>query len=212
MMNAYSELYLSDAKNHFATMIDYAVNTCDFEADFFFQLFLKSSVARQFENGNPAVVSGLSGYELTKKIVNECYEKKELPPPQFSQEKSAEYWAGWALAQYQWYSGLSFARINAYIKLSEIISMYPLYHEMDISHFYDRMEEIAAENPLETNLKRIREAAGLSQSQLAKQSGVNLRNIQMYEQRKNDISKAQSEILFRLAKTLGCNMEDLMER
>lgn len=211
-MNAYSELYLSDAKNHFATMIDYAVNTCGFEADFFFQLFLKSSVAKQFENGNPVVVSGLSGYELTKKIVNECYGEKELPPHKFNQDKSPEYWAGWALAQYQWYSALSFARINAYIKLSEIIQMYPLYHEIDIIHFYERIEKIAEEKPLETNLKRIREAAALSQSQLAKQAGVNLRNIQMYEQKKNDISKAQSDILYRLAKTLGCGMEDLMEK
>lgn len=211
-MNAYSELYLSDAKNHFATMIDYAVNTCGFEADFFFQLFIKSSVAKQFENGNPSIVSGLSGYELAKKIVNECYGEKELPPPQFSQDKSAEYWAGWVLAQYQWYSGLSFARISESVKLSEIIGMYPLYHEMDIEHFFERMEQIIKENPLETNLKRIREAAGLSQSQLAKQSGVNLRNIQMYEQRQNDISKAQSDILYRLAKTLGCSMEDLMEK
>ena len=210
-MNAYSELYLSDAKNHFATMIDYAVNTCGFESDFFFQLFIKSSVAKQFENGNPAIIAGLSGYELTKKIVNECYSEKELPPPQFSQKKSAEYWAGWALAQYQWYSALSFTRIRERVKLSEIIQMYPLYHEMDIDRFFERMDQIIKENPLETNLKRIREAAGLSQSQLAKQSGVNLRNIQMYEQRQNDISKAQSDILYRLAKTLGCSMEDLLE-
>ena len=63
----------------------------------------------------------------------------------------------------------------------------------------------------ETNLKRIRTAKRYSQKQLADMSGVNLRSIQMYEQRRKDINKAQSDSLFRLAKALGCTMEELLE-
>ena len=63
----------------------------------------------------------------------------------------------------------------------------------------------------ETNLKRIRAAKGYSQKQLAELSGVSLRSVQMYEQRQKDINKAQSDSLFRLAKTLGCTMEELLE-
>lgn len=63
----------------------------------------------------------------------------------------------------------------------------------------------------ETNLKRIRTAYGYSQRGLAEMSGVSLRSIQMYEQRNKDINKAQSESLHRLAKALGCTMEDLLE-
>lgn len=65
-------------------------------------------------------------------------------------------------------------------------------------------------NP-ETNLKRIRATKGYSQKQLAELSGVSLRSIQMYEQRRKDINKAQSDSLHRLAKALGCTMEDLLE-
>ena len=64
---------------------------------------------------------------------------------------------------------------------------------------------------VDTNLKRIRIASGLSQSQLSKLAQVSIRNIQMYEQRRNDINKAQADILFRLSKSLGCNIEDLFE-
>ena len=46
---------------------------------------------------------------------------------------------------------------------------------------------------------------------LAEQSGVNLRNIQMYEQRVNGIDKAQANILYKLSRVLGCNVEDLLE-
>ena len=42
----------------------------------------------------------------------------------------------------------------------------------------------------ETNLKRIRTAAGLSPRQLADKAEVSIRNIQMYEQQQNDINKA----------------------
>lgn len=63
----------------------------------------------------------------------------------------------------------------------------------------------------ETNLKRIRTAKGYSQNQLAELSGVSLRSIQMYEQQRKDINKAQSESIHRLAKSLGCKMEDLLE-
>ena len=54
----------------------------------------------------------------------------------------------------------------------------------------------------DSKLKRTRENRGLSQTELAKQSGVNLRNIQMYEQRGNDIDKAQARILYLLNSTL----------
>ena len=33
----------------------------------------------------------------------------------------------------------------------------------------------------------------------------------MYEQKRNDINKAQAETLLKLSKVLGCNIEDLME-
>ncbi|MEG1877668.1 MAG: hypothetical protein RRX92_02985 [Lachnospiraceae bacterium] len=36
--------------------------------------------------------------------------------------------------------------------------------------------------------------------------------IQLYVQKQNDINKAQAGTLLSLAKTLGCEMQDLMER
>ena len=64
---------------------------------------------------------------------------------------------------------------------------------------------------IETKLKCIRMAKGYSQKQLAELSGVSLRSIQMYEQRRKDINKAQSDSLYHLAKSLDCKMEDLLE-
>ena len=46
---------------------------------------------------------------------------------------------------------------------------------------------------------------------LAELSAVSLRSIQMYEQRNNDISKAQFNVLNELAKVLNCPVYDLVD-
>lgn len=61
------------------------------------------------------------------------------------------------------------------------------------------------------NLKRIREASGMSQSRLAELSNVNIRMIRYYEQGVKDINKAQAVTVYALAITLNCTVEDLLE-
>lgn len=63
-----------------------------------------------------------------------------------------------------------------------------------------------------SNLKKIREGSGLSQSNLADKSGVNVRMIQHYEQGVKDINKAQVGTVHKLAKALKVNIEDLIEK
>ena len=136
----------------------------------------------------------------------------EWPKPRYTADRSEEYWAGWALAYYQWDTALSFEEIIEYISMDDIIKMYSPYHEMDIRHFCDKMNELyRAANP-ETKLKSLRQKAGLSQRELAELSEVPLRTIQQYEQRQKSINKAQAEYLVMLSQVLCCNIEDLIEK
>jgi len=121
------------------------------------------------------------------------------------------YWAGWILAQYQNYKCIPFHILNKKFPIYKVLALYQTLHEADITKFFEIADEYCGIIGEETNLKRIRTISGLSQSQLAKKSEVSIRNIQMYEQRQNEINKAQVDILFRLSKTLGCNIEDLLE-
>ena len=211
MTHAYSELYLNDAKSCLADMFDYIINDCNLESDWIASLFVTTGYAQKFETGNPAILSGMSGIELGKAIVKKAYNKKDAPGANFREDRSPEYWAGWALAEYQWFSGRRFKDIFERIPLSKVIDMYSVYHEMDISQFIDSMEKFYNGTILETKLKRIRENRGISQSELAKLSGVKLRSIQMYEQKVNDIDKAQGHTLYKISRVLGCNIEDLLE-
>ena len=188
MIHAYSESYLYDAKQNLAECFDYAISNCRFNADIFSRLFVQSGYADKFERGNPAIVSGIS-----------------------SEERSEVYWAGWALAEYQWATCRRFKDIFSRIPLSEIVTMYSVYHEMDIGHFIEDMNKKYMSITQEIHLKTIRENRGISQVELAALSGVKLRSIQMYEQKVNDIDKAQARTLYKLSRVLGCSIEDLLE-
>ena len=63
-----------------------------------------------------------------------------------------------------------------------------------------------------TNLKSVRIAAGLSQSQLAQQTGVNFRMLQHYEQGVKNIDGAKIETLASLARVLNCGISDILEK
>lgn len=211
-IRAYNELYLNDAVICLANAFDYAVNTCGLSADRFGELLVRSDLAAEFERGNPAVVSGRSGAELVEDVLAETGEIVSKRNVGYTEGRTAEYWAGWALAQYQWATVKRFKDIFARVAPSEVVAMYPVYHEADISRFVEAMERRYNEVVTETKLHKIRKLRKMSQNELAEKSGVNLRSIQLYEQRVNDIDKAQAQTLYRLAVVLGCNVEDLLEK
>lgn len=210
MMSAYSELYLSDAKSALAEFFDYGVVDCEMDADMLAQIFAFSEYGKGFERGNPGIIGGMSGTELFVKVMEKAYPEFKPAARNAREGKSPAYWAGWALAQYQWESGRRFRDIFSKVPFSEILGMYGVYHEMDIKAFTAEMELRYSRDP-ETNLKKIRQNRGVSQAELSRISGVNLRSIQLYEQKVNDIDKAQAKAVYKLSRALGCDVEDLLE-
>lgn len=211
MTRAYQEIYLSKAQSVLGDAFDYAVNTCNISGDDFTRLFMASTVSRRMENGEPSLLAGKSGIEIAVDVVRETTGKKIDTLPQEHFGRSKEYWAGWAIAYYQWFSARKFNDIFKAIPFDDLQKMYYTLHEADISKFVDIADKRIKEHFNDTNLKRIRTAYGCSQAKLAKLSGVSLRSIQMYEQRKKNINKGSADALYNIAKVLGCTMEDLLE-
>lgn len=211
-MNAYDKIYLEKARTVLGRMLDYAVYDLKYDADRFFELFLSSGYAERFGNGDYTLIAGKSGVELARMVVEKSLGELVGVEPKYTANRSAEYWAGWALAYYQWSTSLSFGEIITAIPLSEVIGLYSPYHEMDIRQFCDKMTALYKSRMPETNLKRLRKAAGITQNELADQSGVPLRTLQQYEQHQKDINKAQAEYVISLAKVLCCDPIALIEK
>jgi len=213
MTNAYSELYLDDAMENLGSMVDYAVGECGLSPDEFMNRFISSGIAARFEKGNPKYVAGMSGVELAELVLEVTNpEGKRNKVALHAEEKGREYWAGWILAYYQWMSGKRFEDIvENGLTLSQIMSMYIL-HEADVSKFVESADAIIEKNQREkvAPLQTIRKARGFSQKELSEASGVSLRMIQLYEQKQNDINKAQVNVVVSLARVLGCDVEDLI--
>ena len=208
---AYSDSYLNEAKRHLGAATDYLVNACGIPADKVGFIYSGSPTADLFAHGDPGIIVGMSGIELGQRFFQETRAGEDAPPPMRTNGRTPEYWGGWALAHFQWYWCKTFRWIFSRTSMAGIIAKYRVYHEMDISRFLEDFKAELESVETEPNLRRIRRAAGLSQSGLARASGVNIRNIQLYEQRVQDINNASASILAALARSLSCRIEDLME-
>ena len=210
-MSAYQETLLPNARSQLADATDYAVVDLGVPIDEFFSLFAASDWARRIERGDRSTVLGISGIELAQNILAEKTGEHEFKTARESLRRTKAYWTGWILAYYQWKSNRTFREILRALPASTIEQMYGVYHEAPEERFAATADEILREKIPETRLKRVRSAYGCSQSRLSEISGVGLRSIQMYEQRRKDINKAEAESVLRLARALGCEIEDIME-
>ena len=212
MTHAYREIYLSNAQSALGDAFDYAINTCGISGKDFVKLFITSSVSKRMENGEPSFLAGKSGIEIAAEVVSETMGKKLDIAPEEHFGRSEEYWIGWVVAYYQWYSSRRYSDIFKVLTYEDLQKMYYTLHEVDITKFVEIADERIKEFFADTNLKRIRMSYGCTQAELAERSGVSLRSIQMYEQRNKDINKASAETVYRISKVLGCTMEDLIEK
>ena len=60
-------------------------------------------------------------------------------------------------------------------------------------------------------LKEKRQAARLSQSQLAEKTGINVRTIQHYEQGSKNFDHARIDTIMKICIALHCKLEDVIE-
>ncbi len=214
--------YLDDIRYALAVLFDIAVNECRLGGQDVADAFVVSGLAHEFERQNPVFVSGKSGIELVEFLLPFLGESVGLADSYDLLGRRPDYWLGWSLGFYQAATGVPYRRIFCSVAYRELVGMYHPLHEASEERFVETLNERvfpraaaasgvrgAAGEP--TPLRRYRERAGLSQAELARESGAGLRSIQMYEQRNRDIGRARAEDVLRMARVLGCDVADLVE-
>lgn len=207
----YSESQLNRFMDKMGDAFDYAINDCKIDGAEFVKMFVASTACKKIENGEASYISGKSGIEIAIECVYEINGKELAVELSEKFSCSAQYWIGRVVCYYQWLSSRKYADIFKAVPYGDMLGLYQTLHEASVEKVASVLDEKVRTVYSETNLKRIRTTYGCSQRELAEMSGVSLRSIQMYEQRNKDINKAQSDSLYRLAKALGCTMEDLLE-
>ena len=239
MTRAYDEILLERASGNLGRMLDFSVHSLRQDPAAMMELFTSCGLAALFEQGDVGVIAGMSGIELAYEILDRSGLAYERSVPRHTASLSPEYWCGYALARAQWESGLTFSSIMQSFSAAGFISDYsrkrfgyldklPLdisteernvkIREFGRNYALEAASDILSasgsisDGSADTALKTMRMRNGLSQSQLAKASGVPLRTIQQYEQRQKDINRARAEYLVSLSSALGCSPSTLLEK
>lgn len=209
IIHAYSQLYLSKTSRTVGNMLHDAVVEFGMDGDEFLKFFVQSGIATEIEDGNPKYIAGKSGLELFLDVMEITTGKTYDVSFITNYNRSPEYWVGWVLTHYQWYSGRTFKNILDTIPYKEFLGLYDILHEADIEKSYEVFDAHFEQS--DSNLKTVRKNCGLTQEALAKASGVSVSTIRAYEQKSKDINKAQLDIVMRLSKVLKCNITDLAD-
>ena len=239
MTHAYDKILIDRAAETLGRMLDYSAYSLHYDIAAMIDLFIASGTASLFEHGDIRTIAGMSGIELSYEVLEKSGIVFERTQPRYTKGLSPEYWCGFVLANIQWKTCRSFDQIMKDFSPSAFISGYGKNRlcfldslPLDISN-EERLERLKAfgrqfasdsvshflssasggsrsESAGETPLKKMRIKNGLSQSGLAKASGVPVRTIQQYEQRQKDLSKARAEYLMSLSRALGCDPASLI--
>ncbi len=203
MIHAYNEVYLNIVMHNLGALFDIAINALEIDINTFANQFVNSRVASGIEAGTPDMLAGKSATEMLMIILDKKIDDVIVPA-----DRTKEYWAGWILANAQWYLNKSFKEIVSVMPFSKLIALYYPYHE---ANEMKTIEKIATFFPQVSTLKTLRQKRKLTQEELALLSGVKVRSIRSYEQGQNELSKAQGDTLLMLAKALDCSIEDLLK-
>ena len=234
MTHAYDKVFLDRAADSLGRMLDHSVYSLHYDAAAMIDLFIASGVADLFGRGDIRIIAGMSGVELAYEVLENSGMAYERMQSRYTKGLSPEYWCGYTLARLQWETGISFGELVRSFSVQSFISGYaksrvsfldalPLdltaeersarakafglgYSSEAVSGFISSVSGKDQDTPL----KKMRIKNGLSQSGLAKASGVPLRTIQQYEQRQKDLARARAEYLISLSQALGCDPSRLI--
>ena len=142
MSYAYDRMYLDKARIALGRMLDFAVYNLRYEISEFFDLFIRSGVAKYFTRKDIGLVTAKSGEELAYEVLDKNGINMLRIKPNYVSNSSEEYWTGWAVAFYQWQNGMSFDELVQHVPIKKITKLYSIYHEMDIRQFCHKMDSL----------------------------------------------------------------------
>lgn len=212
MIFAYNQMYLSDAMGNLGEMTEYAHDACHADLDDVFRCFVISGYAGRFQDGDPRVVSGMSGTELYQAVMDRCgFDYASMPDALVRYDTDAYYWVGYIMAYYQWLHAQTFRQIMTLLTADDLLRMYPALHTVSEERAAEELDALIRNKAQMTRLQEYRKRIGLTQAQLAGKSGVNLRTLQQYEVRDKDINKAAAGSVIAMAKVLHCEPEAILD-
>lgn len=205
---SYDKCYLSQVMGIMGDMMEYACLDNRFNPDTFFKMFLDSGIARRIEMGDPSYVAGKSGIEIADLVFSSYHIEPDFKA-NTRYEYSEYYWAGWILAQYQWYTSKRFEEIWRYMSVTKLLWYYERLHQIDIMQALDEIDEMVDPHK-KFAISLLRRSKGLTQNELAKRAHMDISQIQRLEYGERKVENLTLKSAINLANALGVDVKDLM--
>lgn len=139
-MHAYIEPYLKGVMRNVGVMSHFCINEYGLTPEEFARIFARSHVAEQISLGNPRFLAGMSGKEMADMIMESLDGDIRSDKGSDMYYITPEYWTGWVMAYYQWYTAKSFAQMYADGQTYDRVhKMYHTMHEADLAKVVEAM-------------------------------------------------------------------------
>ena len=169
-------------------------------------LWLPTQACIWFEGYNNYLFSPFDPQEFRERVEKTCNDNWKA----YLGSTEEYYWLGYILALFQWKTGYSFGNILSITKAEDILRLYPALHTVAEDNVVDVILGMYKKSSQYNRLQEYRKRLGMTQLQLAKAAGVNIRTLQQYEAGTKSIKKAAAETVFSLAAVLECQPEELV--
>lgn len=209
--NDFDKMLLETLMENMGDAFSFVSINYQLDLDVFMTNLFFSKILKEIEAKNPKYTTGITGNELAITILNELGINTSDDYNDYRSVDLVAYWTGSMLAYFQYVTQIPYTTILSLIKMNEISSLYYPLHEASEDKFVDVLLRIIGERKQISRLQARRKAMGLSQSELANYSGVNLRTLQDYEIKRKNINNASISILLKLSNALKCKVTDIIE-
>lgn len=157
-----------------------------------------SDLLKEIENGDYFLILNYTPEELFSKI----FDMDPVVETSYFKYDDA-YWCGYIYANIFYRYDKNFPYIFLILPLEELLDMYPLYHEMDISSLFNYYDELEKK---ETLLSRLLKYRQIKATKLSILTGISFETIKYYKKNNQNIYNANFNTIKKIAIVL--NIDD----
>lgn len=169
--------------------------------DYVEKTLFKSTMIKEFEASNITQIAFTSSIQLYRKLFpNSEASTKDL------HLFSSHYWIGEMYVKIFLKYRVNFQTIFAYLPIQKMHELYGVYHEMDMTQFYQYFESLRQKNTFTLFLKE----KCLSLKSLSEKTGISVSTLKSLKEGKRDFKNLKSSYLEKISHYLGVEMQTLL--
>ena len=194
-----SDDYIEKYSNTLSYLIGRSANE-GYSFDYIQRKISYSEAINEFEKSNVTIIAFSSMEKIYSEIFTDYNNEYQYNP------YDVFGWVGYAYVHLFLNLEITFEALFFLIPIQEILNMYKLYHEMDITHLEEYAKEVMKHSLLDVIMKRKK----TSNNNLSKKTNIPVSTINSLRYGNRDITKLEAKKILSIAYSLNVKIETLL--